>query len=73
MKILVCGSQIVYSLSGLNESDLIFCYCQEECLRELIVVSELEFNADTTDFRYKINLNDNFQTKSSRDWCTRYK
>ena len=67
------GSQIAYHLSGLNEQDLIFCFCQEEGSRELIVVSELEFNPDTTDFRYKINLDDDFQTKSSTDWCTRYK
>jgi len=45
------GSQKVYHLSGFNESD-VFCYWQEECSKELIVVSELEFNADTTDFWY---------------------
>jgi len=67
------GSQIAYHLSGLNEQDLIFCFCQEECSIELIVVSELEFNPDTTDFRFKLSLDDDFKTKSSRDWCTRYK
>lgn len=66
------GSQRAYHLSGISEESLIFCFCQELCEREFIVVSALEFNEDTTNFRYKINLDDDFQTVSSSDWCTRY-
>jgi hypothetical protein len=66
------GSQIAYVLSGTSQDGLTFCFCQEECTREFVVVAELEFNSGTTDFRYKINLDDDFQTGSSRDWCTRF-
>ena len=66
------GSQIAYHLSGISEESLVFCFCQEECTREYVIVSALEFNEDTTDFRYKINLEEDFQIASTRDWCTRY-
>ena len=64
------GSQIAFHLSGIGQNSMEFCYCQELCQREFIVVSELEFNRDTTEYRYKINLDDEFQTASSSDWCT---
>ena len=66
------GSQIAYMLSGYSEESLNFCFCQEECSRELITVAALEFNNDTRAFRYKLKLSDAFTTKSTTDWCTRY-
>jgi hypothetical protein len=66
------GSQIAYHLSGISPESLIFCFCQDSCSREFVVVAALEFNADTANFRYKISLKDNFQTASTTDWCTRY-
>ena len=66
------GSQIAYHLSGISEEGLVFCFCLEECTREYVTVAALEFNEDTTDFRYKIDLDEDFQTGSIRDWCTRY-
>lgn len=66
------GSQLAYHLSGISAEGMEFCFCQDLCKREFIVVSELEFNRDTTDYRYKINLDDEFQTASSSDWCTRF-
>lgn len=67
------GSQIAYMLSGYSEESLIFCFCQEECSRDLITVAALEFNNDTKAFRYKINLSETtYTSKSSSDWCTRF-
>lgn len=67
------GSQIAYKLSGYSEESLNFCFCQQECSRELISVATLDFNNDTKAFRYKTNLSETtYTTKSSTDWCTRY-
>jgi hypothetical protein len=66
------GSQIAYMLSGYNAENLNFCFCQQGCSREIIVVAALEFNNDTKAFRYKLALGDAFKMDSSSDWCTRY-
>lgn len=67
------GSQIAYHLNGISEESLVFCFCLEECTREFVQVAALEFNEDTNSFRYKIKLGEDFQSGSTRDWCTRYK
>ena len=67
------GSQKAYLVSGISVDQAEFCFCDVNCTREIFVVSELEFNSDSTNFRYKKNINDTFTTKSSRDWCTKVK
>ena len=67
------GSQFAYLQSDVTEDLAIFCFCLESCSREIINVFALEYNEDTTEFRFKFNPSDEFQYKSSRDWCTRSK
>jgi len=66
------GSQIGYLKSGFLESNAVFCFCDINCSRTLISVSELQFNEGTSDFRYKENLSDAWVVKSSKDWCTKH-
>ena len=65
------GSQIAYLKSGLNEDDVLFCFCDALCTRDIITVFELQFNNDSTDFRFKVNPTDPFTTKSSKNRCTK--
>jgi hypothetical protein len=67
------GSQKAYLVSGISVDQAEFCFCDVNCTREIFVVSELEFNSDSTNFRYKKEIDDTFITKSSRDWCTKVK
>ena len=67
------GSQKAYLISGISVDQAEFCFCDVNCTREIFVVSELEFNSDSTNFRYKKEIDDTFITKSSRDWCTKAK
>ena len=67
------GSQKAYLVSGISVDQAEFCYCDINCTKEIIVVAELEFNSDTTNFRYKKNISDTFVVMSSTDWCTKVK
>ena len=66
------GSQFVYILSGFSESNVQICYCDSSCSKELIIVSTLQFDQETLNFRFKINPYDDYTTKSTIDWCTKY-
>ena len=41
--------------------------------KEIIEVAELQFDDQTMNFRYKLTASDNYTTRSSTDWCTRFK
>jgi hypothetical protein len=66
------GSQKAYLSSSISESQAEFCFCNENCSREIIKVSEIEINEGTNEFRYKITPSDTFKTISYKDWCTKY-
>lgn len=66
------GSQIGYLKSGLKEDDVVFCFCSDLCTREIITVFELQFNRDSTNFRFKVNPTDSFTTQSSKNSCTKF-
>jgi len=67
------GSQKAYLSSSTSESQADFCFCDENCSREIIEVSTIEINEGTNEFRYKIKLSDNFITVTTNNWCTRFK
>ena len=67
------GSQLAYLQSNVTEDSAVFCFCPESCKREIINVFALEYNEYNNEFRIKYNPSDEFQYKSSRDWCTRFK
>ena len=64
MKLLDGGSQKAYLVSGISVDQVEFCFCDADCTREIIVVSQLEFHSDSTSFRYKKNITDTIITKS---------
>ena len=66
------GSQFFYLKSGISETDVNSCYCDAGCSKDIIVVSELQFDDQSMNFRYKISLSDNYTLRSSNDWCTRF-
>ena len=67
------GSQFFYLKSGFSESNAESCYCDDGCSKEIIEVAELQFDDQTMNFRYKLTASDNYITRSSTDWCTRFK
>ena len=67
------GSQFFYLKSGFSESNADSCYCDDGCSKEIIEVAELQFDDQTMNFRYKLTASDNYITRSSTDWCTRFK
>ena len=67
------GSQKAYLSSSTSESQADFCFCDENCSREIIEVSTIEINEGTNEFRYKIKLSDDFITVTTNNWCTRFK
>ena len=67
------GSQFFYLKSGFSESNAESCYCDDGCSKEIIEVAELQFDDQTMNFRYKLTASDNYTTRSSTDWCTRFK
>ena len=66
------GSQFVYLKSGISESSADICYCDASCSKEIIVVSDLQFDQQSLNFRFKKTPSDNYTTRSSIDWCTRF-
>ncbi len=66
------GSQFFYLKSGISESNVDSCYCDDGCSKEIIVVSELQFDNQSMNFRYKISLTDNYTVRSTSDWCTKF-
>tara|TARA_B100000963_G_scaffold6948_1_gene5451 strand:+ start:836 stop:1171 length:336 start_codon:yes stop_codon:yes gene_type:complete len=66
------GSQFFYLKSGFSISDADSCYCDSECSKEVIEVAELQFDDQSMNFRFKLTISDNFTTKSTNDWCTKY-
>ena len=66
------GSQFVYLKSGISESSADICYCEASCSKEVIVVSDLQFDQQSLNFRFKKTPSDNYTTRSSIDWCTRF-
>ena len=67
------GSQKAYLSSNTFESQAEFCFCDENCSREIIEVATIEINEGTNEFRYKIKLSDDFITETTNNWCTRFK
>ena len=66
------GIQYFYLKSGISESNVDSCYCDDGCSKEIIVVSELQFDNQSMNFRYKISLTDNYTVRSTSDWCTKF-
>ena len=66
------GSQFVYLKSGISESSADICYCDASCSKEVIVVSDLQFDQQSLNFRFKKTPSENYTTRSSIDWCTRF-
>ena len=66
------GSQKAYLSSSISESQAEFCFCNENCTREIIKVSEIEINEGTNEFRYKLSLSDDFITTTTNNWCTKF-
>ncbi len=73
MKILEEGLKRHTYRLPLSESQADFCFCDENCSREIIEVSTIEINEGTNEFRYKIKLSDDFITVTTNNWCTRFK
>ena len=67
------GSQKAYLSSATSENQAEFCFCDENCSRDIIKVSEIEINEGTNEFRYKVNLSDDFITATTNNWCTKFK
>ena len=67
------GSQFFYIKSDFSESNAESCYCDDGCSKEVIEVAELQFDDQTMNFRYKLTASDNYTTRSTTDWCTRFK
>ena len=66
------GSQFVYLKSGISESSTDICYWDASCSKEIIVVSDLQFDQQSLNFRFKKTPSENYTTRSSVDWCTRF-
>jgi hypothetical protein len=66
------GSQYVYVVSGFSQTNVQICYCDSSCSKETFEVSTLQFDENTLSFRYKLSPYDEFTTKSTIDWCTKF-
>ena len=66
------GSQKAYLTSSTSVDQIKFCYCDENCSREIITVAEIQLNEATNEFRFKKTFSDPFTTMTFNNWCTQF-
>tara|TARA_B000000477_G_C5989530_1_gene184248 strand:+ start:262 stop:597 length:336 start_codon:yes stop_codon:yes gene_type:complete len=66
------GSQKAYLTGSTSLDQIKFCYCDENCSREVINVAEIQLNEATNEFRFKKTLSDPYTIITTNNWCTQF-